>query len=66
MNAISKKLVVDEQGRPYEVIIGWEDFQEISEVLGWDLDDAAVRDLRQAREDRERGLEGAYVDLDAL
>jgi hypothetical protein len=66
MNAIPKKLVVDEQGRPHEVIIGWEDFQEISEVLGWDLDEDTVHELRQAREDRERGVAGAYVDLGSL
>ncbi len=66
MQTIRKKLVVDEQGRPQEVIIAWQDYRRIEEALGLDLDDGVVRQLRQARSDREAGREDAYVDLDAV
>jgi PHD/YefM family antitoxin component YafN of YafNO toxin-antitoxin module len=63
---IHKKIVVDEQGNPQEVIIPWDEFQEIAEILGLDLDSEALEDLRQAREDRETGNHEAYIDLDSL
>lgn len=63
---IHKKIVVDEQGNPQEVIIPWEEFQEIAELLGLDLNADAVEDLRQAREDREAGQQDAYINLDNL
>ena len=63
---IHKKIVVDEQGNPQEVIIPWDEFQEIAEILGLDLDSEAIEDLRQAREDRETGNHEAYIDLDSL
>ena len=66
MMQIHKKLVIDEQGNPQEVIIPWNEFQEIAELLGLDLDDGAIEDLRQARQDREKGNEEAFVDLEAL
>lgn len=66
MMNIHKKIVVDEQGDPQEVIIPWDEFQEIAEILGLDLDSEALEDLRQAREDRETGNHEAYIDLDNL
>ena len=63
MMNIHKKIVVDEQGEPQEVIIPWDEFQEIAEILGLDLDSEALDDLRQAREDREIGNQDAYIDL---
>lgn len=66
MMNIHKKIVVDEQGNPQEVIIPWNEFQEIAEILGLDLDSDALEDLRQAREDRESGKRDAYVDLDSI
>ena len=63
---IHKKLVIDQQGNPQEVIIPWNEFQEIADILGLDLDDDAIEDLRQARQDREKGNEEAFVDLEAL
>jgi len=61
---IQKKIVVDEQGRPQEVIISWEQYQQISEILGLDLDEEAIDDLRQAQHDRAAKNSDAYVDLD--
>ena len=66
MMNIHKKIVVDEQGNPQEVIIPWDEFQEIAEILGLDLDSEALDDLRQAREDRETGKQDAYIDLDSI
>jgi len=63
---IPKKIVVDEQGRPQEVLISWSDFQELEEVLGLDLDAEATADLMEARRDREAGRLDTYVDLDNL
>jgi PHD/YefM family antitoxin component YafN of YafNO toxin-antitoxin module len=63
---ISKKYVVDEQGNPKEVIIPVEDFRKIEELLGWDLDEEAVQQLREARRDREEGNREAYIDLDSI
>jgi hypothetical protein len=55
---VNKRYIVDEQGNPKEVII--------EEFLGWDLDDKAVQQLREARRDRESGKKDAYVDLDSI
>ncbi len=64
--AINKRYIVDEQGTPKEVVITIEDYREIEELLGWDLDKEAVRQLRQAKMDRESGDKSAYLDLDAI
>jgi len=66
MLTIQKKYIVDEQGRPQEVIISWHQFQQISEILGWDLDEEAIRDLHQAQQDRKTGNQDAYVDLNDI
>lgn len=65
MLSIQKKLVVDERGQPQEVIISWEQYQQIIEMLGLDLDDAAIADLREARWDRIAEKRDAYVALNA-
>ena len=61
-----KKLVVDQQGKPTEVIIPWEEYEEISELLGLDLDEKAITDLKQAKNDREEGRKEADLDLDSI
>ena len=63
---INKKYIVDEQGNPKEVIIPVEDFRKIEELLGWDLDEEAVQQLREARRDREKAKKEAYKDLDSI
>ncbi len=63
---INKKYIVDEQGNPKEVIIPVEDFKKIEELLGWDLDEEAVQQLREARRDREKANKEAYIDLDSI
>ena len=66
MMSIEKKFVVDEHGNPKEVIVSWDDFQKIEELLGLDLDDEAINDLREARSDREARKKDAYLDLDSI
>ncbi len=66
MNAIRKKIVVDDRGNPREVIISWAQFCEMSEALGLDLDEKAKLDLRAARRDLKRGKTNAFKPLSAL
>jgi hypothetical protein len=66
MNAIRKKIVVDERGKPQEVIISWSQFCELSEALGFDLDDKAKLDLRAVRRDLKRGNMRAFKPLSSL
>ncbi len=65
MLSIQKKLVVDERGQPQEVIISWEQYLQIIEMLGLDLDDVAIADLREAQRDRIAEKRDAYVALNA-
>lgn len=66
MNAVPKKIVVDEQGKPLEVILPWAAYCEIAETLGWDLDEEAEADLRETRRDLEAGQHQAFVPLSSL
>jgi len=66
MLTISKKYIVDEHGQPKEVIIPWDQYLQIIEILGLDLDEDSIADLRQAKHDRETKAQNAYVDLDAI
>ena len=63
---INKRYIVDEEGNPKEVIIPLDDYRKIEELLGWDLDDEAVKQLREAKRDRESGDKEAYVDLASI
>lgn len=66
MITIHKKLVVDKHGKPMEVIIPWDEYKEMEELLGLDLDEGAISDLKQAQKDRTSGKKEAYVDLDSI
>lgn len=63
MITIEKRIVVDEQGKPQGVLISWEDYQMIEEILGLDLEETVTEQLRAARADRARDNSDAYVDL---
>ena len=63
---VNKRYIVDEKGNPKEVIIPVEDFRKTEELPGWDLDDEALHQLREARKDRESGTKHAYVELDSI
>ena len=64
--SINKRYIVDEKGNPKEVIITVEDFRKIEELLGWDLDEQTIQQLREAKRDRESGNKDAYIDLDSI
>lgn len=66
MVTVHKKIVVDKNGKPTEVIIPWKEYKEIEELLGLDLDKKAIEDLKQSRRDREKGKKDAYVKLDSI
>ncbi len=66
MITIHKKLVVDKHGKPMEVIIPWDEYKEMEELLGLDLDETAISDLKQAQNDRAKGKKEAYLDLDSI
>jgi len=66
MNTLKKKLVVSETGQPLEVIIPWDQFCEMQEALGLDLDDCARTDLIEARRDWDAGREEEFVPLSSL
>ena len=63
---IKKRYILDEHGDPKEVVILLEDYRKIEELLGLDLDDEAVQQLREAQRDRESGNKEAYVELDSI
>jgi hypothetical protein len=66
MLTLHKKLIVDDQGNPTDVIIPWAEFLEISELLALDLDEAAIYDLDQAKADRINRNNEAYIKLDDI
>lgn len=66
MITIHKKLVVDDRGQPQEVIIPWEEYREIVELIGLDLDAGAIADLEEAKRDREAGNDAAFMDVQSL
>lgn len=66
MTSISKKIVVDEHGKPLEVIIAWDDFQDLAERMGWDVTEPEVADLQAAKRDWENGDRDSFVPLSAL
>ena len=63
---INKRYIVDESGNPKEVVILLEDYRKIEEMLGLDLNDETVKQLREAQEDRKSGNKDAYIDLDSI
>jgi hypothetical protein len=66
VNAIPRKIVVDENGAPVEVILPWATFCDMAEMLGLDLDDEAETDLRQTRRDVEAGGRDAFLPPSSL
>ncbi|MBW2427649.1 MAG: hypothetical protein JRF56_01725 [Deltaproteobacteria bacterium] len=64
MMHINKRYIVDERDNPKEVVILLGDHRKIEELLGLDMDDEGVRQLLEARQDRESGNKYAYVSGD--
>ena len=63
---IRKEYIVDETGNPTKVILSLADFRLIEEMLGLDLDEEALSDLKQAQHDRQNGRLDAFIALDAI
>ena len=63
---IHKKVVVDDNGTPQEVIIPWSEFLQIEELLGLDLEPEVAEQLEEAKCDRASGEASAYVSLNDL
>ena len=66
MLSIPRKYIVDDSGNRKEVIISYEDFRLIEELLGLDLEDEVVNVLKEASQDRAYKTEDTYINLDDL
>ena len=60
---IHKKIVVNEQGTPQEVIIPWEEFQKIQYLLGLDQDVSISADWESEIASRIDDLDSGRADL---
>lgn len=58
---ITKKLVLDENGEPSEVLIPYAQFVELAEACGLDLDEEEQGELREALTDSLAGNRSAFV-----
>jgi hypothetical protein len=63
MSAIAKKIVVNEQGKPLEVIIAWDVYQDLAERMGWDLSTEERAEVHAAAADWRKGKRSAFVSL---
>ena len=66
METLHPKIVFDQQGQPTEVVISWQEYQNLVETLGLDLESEVKRQLYQARQEREGGQTDVYIDLEQL
>lgn len=66
MLVLHKQVILDQDGKPQGVWIPWEEYLQIEESLGLDLDAETVQDLLQAKADRDAGDVSSYVGLDEL
>lgn len=58
---ITRKLVLDENGKPSEVLIPYDQFVELAETCGLDLDAEEQKGLREALTDSKAGNKDAFV-----
>ena len=66
MNEIAKRIVTDAQGKPLEVVIAWDVYQDLAERMGCDLDDQEAADVQEAMCDWQQGDRSAFVALESL
>jgi|LakMenE01Jun11ns_1017448.scaffolds.fasta_scaffold8291677_1 hypothetical protein len=66
MNEIAKRIVTDEQGKPLEVVIAWDVYQDLAERMGWDLEDEEGEDVHEALNAWRSGDRSAFVPLEDL
>lgn len=58
---ITQRIVLDEKGEPSEVLIPNDQFQALSDMYGWDLDETDESELREASADSRAGNREAFV-----
>ncbi len=58
--ALEKRIVVDTEGRPVEVVIPYEKFVEFIETYGLDLSDEEKEGILEAKADIEKGNWDAF------
>ncbi len=63
---ITKKLVLDEKGNPSEVLIPYEQFVELAETYGLDLDEREQEELREALADSKARNRDAFIPADEV
>ena len=63
---IDKKIVVDEDGQPIEVIIPYAQFVAFAQAYGLDLDAEARGQIAEAIADIAAGNSDAFTDLDEI
>jgi len=66
MITFHKKIVLDENGNPTDVIIPYKEFLELEEILGLDLEKEVKEHLRQVCDERENFKDELYVELDEI
>ena len=63
ITTIHKQILVDESGKPKAVQIPWDEFCQIEETLGLDLEPEVVKHLEQIR---RKKVDSDYVSLEDL
>ena len=63
---ITHQTVLGEDGKPTAAIIPWDEFQELVEAQGKDLDDEERNELREALADSRAGNRDAFVPADEV
>lgn len=58
--------VLDQNGKPSAALIPWEQFVELMESNGLDLDDEMRSELREALQDSEKGIRSSFVREDEI
>ena len=66
MNEIHPKIFTDEAGEPKEVLISWEEYRDLVESSGLDMEPEVLKQLRQSKAERSRGDFSAYVSIDEV
>ena len=63
---ITRKIVLNEQGQPFEVTIPYDQYVDIIEAFGMDLSAQSQEDLRVAMDDSTHGRREAFVTADEV
>ena len=64
--ALDKKIVVNEDGEPVEVIIPYDQFVDFMETYGLDMTEEEKEELREANADIDNGNKDAFMSLEEV